>query len=89
MGAILSRRVGHWRAEATDSREYVVNANWNLRPQTSAVVNAELQAFVLSKPSAMPAWWLVCVNYILPPIRRGTRPPRIAKFTIESAGFYD
>lgn len=43
MGAILSRRVGHWRAEAIDSA----------RDKASRI-----------------------------------EPPRIAKFTIEYAGFY-
>jgi hypothetical protein len=34
--------------QTLDFWEYVVNANWGLRPQISEVVNRELQAFVLS-----------------------------------------
>ena len=63
---ILTWAVGQKLSEGKFAREYVDNANWNLRPQSLKVVYQELRAFELSKRSTMPAWPLVCVIYILP-----------------------
>jgi len=70
--SIITSRVGQMLSKVEWNREYVENANWNLRPQTPKVVGRKFRAFGLSQPSAMQVRWLVCVKYTLP--RKCFRP---------------